>query len=176
MVKGDGWRLGRAGAEVSGGTAAPDLQLGKRLADAASCQDRSSKAPRLSSGPHLELGLGGEAAGKQLDGGVGDVVVGCTTGWGKGGEREGGERSAQPCGRQRTLRHCSKGCCRACSPPSPPIRTRDHAQVERLKVHVVLDGQQLGGLQVGQDALHQLRQVVRHVAVRHTLQEQWLVG
>mmetsp|Transcript_30308 Transcript_30308/g.77305 ORF Transcript_30308/g.77305 Transcript_30308/m.77305 type:complete len:603 (-) Transcript_30308:4987-6795(-) len=66
----------------------------------------------------LDLRLGRQARRKQLDGGVGDVVV--------------------------------RG---------------DHAQVEGRDVHVVLDRDRLGALQVAQRRLHQLRQVVAQVPV-----------
>lgn len=44
----------------------------------------------------------------------------------------------------------------------------DHAQVERHHVHLVLDADALGLLQVGERLLHQLRQVVRQVTVGHS--------
>lgn len=41
----------------------------------------------------------------------------------------------------------------------------DHAQVERGHVHLVLDADALGLLQVTESLLHQLRQVIRQVTV-----------
>lgn len=43
----------------------------------------------------------------------------------------------------------------------------DHAQVERSHVHLILDADALGLLQVTERLLHQLRQVIRQVTVRH---------
>lgn len=43
----------------------------------------------------------------------------------------------------------------------------DHAQIERSDVHLVLDADALGLLQVVQRVLHQLREVVRQVTMGH---------
>lgn len=46
---------------------------------------------------------------------------------------------------------------------------RNHAQVQRLQVHVVLHRHHAGGLQVRQRALDQVREVVRQVPVARAL-------
>lgn len=46
---------------------------------------------------------------------------------------------------------------------------RDHAQIERAQVHLILDRDALGVFQIGQRGLHQLAQMVTQVAMSDTL-------
>ena len=46
----------------------------------------------------------------------------------------------------------------------------DHAQVERRRVHVVLDGDAFGLLQIRECVLDQFGQMIRQMTMRHSLQ------